>query len=160
MTNQMTRKILHRIKKSKGGFTLIELLVVVLIIGILAAIAVPQYFKVVEKGKAAEALAQIDAIHGAEDRYLGTSPTGNYCLTAAFACTGWDLPIPVMKYFAAPVPAAAGAAFPAPSYQVTLTRNAAVAGYGAYSIVASVGNGVQPTITSATAAVGTDLLPQ
>lgn len=53
----------------KHGFTLIELLVVVLIIGILASIALPQYEKAVKKSKMANAVAVVKAFADAEELY-------------------------------------------------------------------------------------------
>ena len=51
------------------AFTLIELLVVVLIIGILSAIALPQYQKTVEKARAVEAQTNLAALVTAERVY-------------------------------------------------------------------------------------------
>ena len=57
----------------KKGFTLIELLVVVLIIGILAAIALPQYTKAVERSRMAEAVQVLGDLATAQSIYYMTN---------------------------------------------------------------------------------------
>ena len=50
----------------KQGFTLIELIVVIIIVGILAAVGMTQYTKVVEKGRAGESRVLLGSLRTAE----------------------------------------------------------------------------------------------
>ena len=139
--------------RSNQGFTLIELLVVVLIIGILAAIAVPQYFKVVEKGKFSEGMAWIGGLGQAEERYLARG--GNYA-AGSVSATLFDVNLGTTKYFT-PSVITVGSGNP-PSYTITLTRTSpAPAVYGAYVLTYIAPPGI---FTCSNSDCTSDLMPQ
>ncbi len=61
MSNQITKK--------QGGFTLIELMIVVVIIGILAALAIPRFERAGFKSKQSEAKQMLKQIHAMQQTY-------------------------------------------------------------------------------------------
>jgi type IV pilus assembly protein PilA len=133
------------------GFTLIELLVVVLIVGILAAIAVPQYFKVVEKGKFAEAMQWISALKGAQETYLARN--GAY-FSGSVTATSFDRNLGNMTKFTPGTIAATTT----PDYTLLVTRNGSPcpAVYGCYTITYRAPPG---TFTCSSTDCTNDLLP-
>jgi prepilin-type N-terminal cleavage/methylation domain-containing protein len=63
---------------NRKGFTLIELLVVIVIIGILVAIALPNFIKIKDKAKEAEVKQNLHAIQLGVERYAVDSEAGLY----------------------------------------------------------------------------------
>jgi prepilin-type N-terminal cleavage/methylation domain-containing protein len=149
----MTSQSLQR----AAGFTLIEVLVCVMIIGILASLAVPQYYKSIEKDKASEAVNLMMAMKSAQDRYW--AKYGVFCNAAITSCSGFTYDAPTLKYYNA-MPAFAAGSAGNQSWTLILTRKDTPALYGAYHLTYDIEPTAAPLMTCDNTACQSDLIPK
>ena len=132
-------------KLKSSGFTLVELAVVIVIIGVLAAFAVPKFRDAVERSKAAESFNYLSSVRAAQERYHARQ--GTY----AASVTMLDIKFSSPKYFTVGDIAPGGTGNLEDSWTQTLTRVGASAGYGAYTVTFT-DDGFNSDITKSTIA--------
>jgi type IV pilus assembly protein PilA len=88
----------HKSQRSQKGFTLIELMIVVAIIGILAAIAIPQFASYRKKAQDSAAKSALKNLATAQENYYATENT--YTMTRA-NLVGWTVEPTVVVHITA-----------------------------------------------------------
>ena len=78
---------IFRKKEGQKGFTLIELMIVIAIIGILAAIAIPQFVTYRQKGYNTKAKGELKSLYTACQAYFADVPASTTCTTTLVSAT-------------------------------------------------------------------------
>jgi len=98
--------------RTKSGFTMVEIIIVVVMLGIMAAIAIPKVLAPTERVRASEGMQILSTLMGAQKRYAlennGQYSDGN--------CSVLDVSIPTSVNFLAPT------CFNIPTYVANISR--------------------------------------
>jgi len=113
---------------SKTGFSLVELTVITVLIGIMAAFALPRFRAAVERSKAAEAFNYLACVQAAQERYHSRQST------YADDLSDLDIKLATPKYFSIGSICAGSTGSLEDSWTLSLTRFGASAGYGEYTV--------------------------
>ena len=114
--------------KNIKGFSLIELTVIIVIIGVLAAFAVPRYRDAAERAKAKEAFNYLASVRASQEKFHSFQHT----YTGDIA--SMDIKMGAPKYFKVGQITAGNSGNIEDSWSLTLTRQGSTAGYGAYTV--------------------------
>ena len=129
MDRQSIRETFRHKGNKHRGFTLIELMIVVVIIGILAAIAMPSYQQFIIRGKRSAAQARMMDIAILEQQYLLANRS--YANKTTLEANGYALPSEVSASYSYDVTIGAGTL---PSYTITFTATGSQQSDGAISL--------------------------
>lgn len=83
-------KAIREMRKSQKGFTLIEIMIVVLIIGILLAIAIPNFVKARDASQTKACIANLKQLDTAQQQFMMKSPTPAAVVMSDLAGTSTD----------------------------------------------------------------------